>query len=168
MLVKISFHFYILLILMSNVLNQVQLHSYDTPSVSKAISDVIQEFYIKNQIQFDFLIYGKPTNHINDVTDEVIKNLNGKIPNKIFLITNTSLWFHNFFQSAVIFLPTINDLTYLHAEHAYEVRKNLLLRNKSFKKLKFLIYCEDIKNIANLVKVMAKHVDRVDIRNPDI
>ncbi|KAG5669172.1 hypothetical protein PVAND_017066 [Polypedilum vanderplanki] len=52
----------------------------DPVKLAKAMVDVIREFYISNDIKFDFIIYGTPTNHIKDVINEVTKKLSNKIP----------------------------------------------------------------------------------------
>lgn len=42
--------------------------------IAAAISDVIEEFFVRQKISFEFLIIGEKTNEISDVLDEVLKN----------------------------------------------------------------------------------------------
>jgi hypothetical protein len=99
-----------------------------------AVNQVIDEFYIKNQILFSVLILRNKINHY-EILSNVLMQGSGKflfhlssfgkvMPENIFLS-----------QSAVIFLQTCDDLVTLHKE-AYLV-------NKFPKPLKFFVYIEN-------------------------
>ncbi|KAG5669122.1 hypothetical protein PVAND_017018 [Polypedilum vanderplanki] len=63
--------------------NTNELQKAPTPDpvkLANAMVDVIREFYIANDIKFDFIIYGKATNHIKDVINEITKKLTNEIP----------------------------------------------------------------------------------------
>lgn len=60
-----------LLIMLS--LFSLSLSHYVDDGMSRALSDIIDEFYIKNNITFDIIIYGKQTNAIRDVVDDLLK-----------------------------------------------------------------------------------------------
>ncbi|KAG5671310.1 hypothetical protein PVAND_001515 [Polypedilum vanderplanki] len=122
--------------------------------VSKAISDVIHEFYITQNIKFDFIIYGEKSYHINDVFDEVTKKVNEKISITLKHITNIQDWNHELNRSAVIYVRTKENLRVLQ----YKTREYLLndrfmnqsqLKNSGYEKLKFLIYCEQMESVSD-------------------
>lgn len=47
-------------------------HNMDN-GMSRALSDIIDEFYLKNNITFDIIIYGNQTKEIRDVIDGLLK-----------------------------------------------------------------------------------------------
>ncbi|KAG5673112.1 hypothetical protein PVAND_003186 [Polypedilum vanderplanki] len=129
-------------------------------SVSKALIDVIRKVYISNDIKFDIFIFRQTSSHLNDVIDEVTKELSDEIVTKITLI---STWMHGYEdnfddKSAVIFVKSMIDLQRLQLE-AKDVRKfrrdTLTLERKVSIKFKFLVYIEEVKTfkqLENLVK----------------
>jgi len=56
---------------------QLAIHSQNQTSeeflVSTAIADICEEFFIKNSIKFDLIIYGKRTRHLDDVADGILR-----------------------------------------------------------------------------------------------
>ncbi|KAG5669527.1 hypothetical protein PVAND_017414 [Polypedilum vanderplanki] len=77
----------------------------DSLSVAKAMIDVIREFYIGNNLRFDFIIYGKLTSHMNEVTTEVIKEISQETVVNIQHFGNGKYEI-DLKQSAVIFTKT--------------------------------------------------------------
>jgi len=60
------------LLIMLNLFSLSLSHNVDD-GMSRALSDIIDEFYIKNNISFDIIIYGKQTSAIRDVVDDLLK-----------------------------------------------------------------------------------------------
>ena len=63
-----------------NSLIPLQNQISNESSASTAISDILQEFFIKKSIKFDFLIYGERTRHLDDVADGILGSIAGKSP----------------------------------------------------------------------------------------
>ncbi|KAG5674050.1 hypothetical protein PVAND_004039 [Polypedilum vanderplanki] len=126
------------------------INLYKTKSESVSMIDVIREFYIANDIKFDFIIYGPTTSHINDVINEVTKELNGQdnLPISIKHIRNVKKWNHKFNQSAVIFYSSYTF--YFNMLRISNNMKTSQLRNITPKKFKFLNYCEGMKNLKTI------------------
>ncbi|KAG5669463.1 hypothetical protein PVAND_017350 [Polypedilum vanderplanki] len=131
-------------------------------SVAKTIIDVIREFYIKNDLRFDLIIYDETTNHINDVISEVTKEISQETPTKIKLIKEFSLWNHKFTQSAIILMKSKNSLISLH-ENTKTNRTRRIILNSIPRRLKFLIYVEEIQNVYKLWDTLAYHSE-IDYR----
>ncbi|KAG5674041.1 hypothetical protein PVAND_004031 [Polypedilum vanderplanki] len=122
-----------------------------TKSVSKVISDVIHEFYISNNIKFDFIIYGEKTNHINDVIDDVTNKVNEKIPISLKHVSLTDMldWNHEFNQSAVVFMKSRRNLFSFQ-----EISKTMHLKYYGSKRIKFLVYIEEIEHVEHFLNVL--------------
>jgi hypothetical protein len=120
-------------------------------SESRAIADVIREFYIANHIQFDFIVYGETSNHINDVIDGVIKQADQyTIPVTLKHIKYVKNWNHEMDQSAVIFVKSQKILQDLHNSAINNKNFFPLLTNMETKQFKFLIYVDEIKSLQQL------------------
>ncbi|KAG5668781.1 hypothetical protein PVAND_016707 [Polypedilum vanderplanki] len=113
--------------------------------LAKVMVDVIHEFYIVNNIKFDFIIYGKATNHIKDVINEVTKDLANEIPINIKQI-DIKIWNHILYQSAIVFTKSKKNLRTLHKKSINTDELNLSLGNVFPKQFKFLTYVEEIEN----------------------
>ncbi|KAG5671309.1 hypothetical protein PVAND_001514 [Polypedilum vanderplanki] len=137
-------------------------NSVQSVSFLKAISDVIHEFYIAQNIKFDFIIYGKKSNHINDVIDEITKELD--IPMKLTHIENLKILI-NFNDSAVIFIKSSENLNKLHL-NSYEYI--LKLTTETFKKFKFFVYVEEIQTFQNLEDAVRELNYTYYLHNSDI
>ncbi|KAG5679497.1 hypothetical protein PVAND_009061 [Polypedilum vanderplanki] len=124
-----------------------------TEPISKTIADVIDEFYIKNNIDFDFIIYGNKTNHINDV----INGLKDNFPTIIKYIPNVNKWNHRFNKSAIFFVNSLDDLKILHEKSSYILLKgSSQFSNLLPKRFKFLVYIEEAESfelIENLTRL---------------
>ncbi|KAG5671331.1 hypothetical protein PVAND_001534 [Polypedilum vanderplanki] len=130
--------------------------------VSKPISNVIHEFYIAQNIKFDFIIYGEKSNHINDVIDEITKEL--EIPIKLIQIENLTNW-SKISDSAVIFIRSAENLKKLHKN---SVEQSLTIITETSRKLKFLVYVEEILTFQNLETVVKEHNIVFALFNSDI
>ncbi|KAG5671334.1 hypothetical protein PVAND_001537 [Polypedilum vanderplanki] len=121
-----------------------------TNSISKAISDVIHEFYIAQNIKFDFIIYGETSNHINDIIDEDTKEMNKEIPTTVKHIENINDWNHLISNSAIFFIKSVENVKALHMRSLQIYQDHSKLTTVTFKKLKFLVYVEEIQTFQNL------------------
>ncbi|KAG5671306.1 hypothetical protein PVAND_001511 [Polypedilum vanderplanki] len=126
----------------------------NSQSISKAISDVIHEFYIAQNIKFDFIIYGEKSNHINDVIDEVTKKVNEEIPTTLKHITNIQDWNHEFNRSAVIFIKSIENLVTFQDKSSIISYSFPKLKYYGSERLKFLLYIENIEYVDKFTDVL--------------
>ncbi|KAG5670881.1 hypothetical protein PVAND_001113 [Polypedilum vanderplanki] len=128
-----------------------------TQTVSKAISDVIREFFIATDIQFNFIIYNETSKHINDIIDETQKQLSQYLSSiKIKHFTNITKRIHDLDKSVVIFIKTITAFEYFQVS-----------RHNAVEKVKYLIYIEEIKNFQLLnEKIKINRPPEFDIRSP--
>lgn len=94
-------------------------------STIRAMSDVIREFYIKNLIEFNFIVYGESSNHINDVISGVTREINQDDPVEISHIINFDQWNHEMSKSAVIFVKSQENFQKLQLWSSTIMRKNL-------------------------------------------
>ncbi|KAG5669171.1 hypothetical protein PVAND_017065 [Polypedilum vanderplanki] len=120
----------------------------DPVKLAKAMVDVIREFYIANDIKFDFIIYGTATNHINDVISEVTKKLTNEIPINIKHIESKN-WDHVLYQSAIIFTESKENIKNLHKNSIKADKNGLSLGNVFPKQFKFLVYIDKIEDFSN-------------------
>ncbi|KAG5670816.1 hypothetical protein PVAND_001054 [Polypedilum vanderplanki] len=134
--------------------NYHKLFSINSQSVSKAIYDVIHEFFINQNIKFDFIIYGEKSNHITDVVDEVTKKVNNEIPLTLEHITNIQDWKHKLKQSTVVFIKSIENLKNFHQNSKETEEISAEIKHFGSERLKFLVYVEDIKNVEQYFNVL--------------
>ncbi|KAG5671324.1 hypothetical protein PVAND_001527 [Polypedilum vanderplanki] len=139
----LEFSLVILFALCERISSNSEINSVQ--SVSKAISDVIHEFYIAQDIKFDFNIYGETSNHFNDVIDEVTKKVNKEIPTSLKHITNIQDWNHEFNRSAVIFIKSIQSSLNFQEQSKIIENHGPKLKYYGTERLKFLVYVEDIE-----------------------
>ncbi|KAL7013177.1 hypothetical protein ACKWTF_015235 [Chironomus riparius] len=106
-----------------------------TTSISTAIVSICKEFFIKNSIKFDFIIYGEHSRHLSDVINGVLK----KYPKNSSIIIrdmeNFGNWNHILNDSAVIF---VKNSTSVHNFNRHAKFKNLYPKH-----LKILFYIEE-------------------------
>ncbi|KAG5667698.1 hypothetical protein PVAND_015669 [Polypedilum vanderplanki] len=107
---------------------------------------------MKIHIKFDILVYGKTTNHINDIIDEVTKALRDEISINIIHIKSFNNWTHNLNQSAIILAESKKNLKILHQKLMAKSENDTKLANATPKQLKFLIYCENLTNLHSIIK----------------
>jgi uncharacterized membrane protein (DUF485 family) len=144
----------------SSASSEAKLFQPDSASsVSTAIVDFIREFYIANNIDFEFIILGKRTNHIGDVINEVTRRLSedrAAIVIRHFIDIND--WNHTTSQSFIIFIDSKRNLEILHQiSTIFNQFKSSQLTNIAPKRLKFLVYCEEIKSIERLKYVLTPY-----------
>ncbi|KAG5671336.1 hypothetical protein PVAND_001539 [Polypedilum vanderplanki] len=138
----------------SNSVESQNSHPKFSQSISKAISDVIHEFYITQIIKFDFIVYGEKSNHINDVIDEVTKEMNKEIPTTLKHITNIQDWNHEFNRSAVIFIKSIKNLENFQMRSKVEDVKNSKIKYYGSERIKFLVYIEDVESVEQFLDIL--------------
>ncbi|KAG5674210.1 hypothetical protein PVAND_004190 [Polypedilum vanderplanki] len=127
-----------------------------TQSISKAISDVIHEFYIAQNLTFEFIIYGEKSNHLNDVING-IKNQN--FSTTIKHISKIDDWNHEMRKSAIIFVKSKSDFIKLHEKSKTTLTDLMHLNTSTQERLKFFIYVEEIKNFKNINGLIDSKVD---------
>ncbi|KAG5671312.1 hypothetical protein PVAND_001517 [Polypedilum vanderplanki] len=130
--------------------NSLNLSQDSTQSIARAISDVIHEFYIKQNIKFDLIIFQESSNHINDVIDDVTKKLSKEIP---INIKQLYFWNNRMSKSAIIFIKTIENLYGLQKNPKNVIKYDENPTNLVPENLKFLIYVEEIKSFHELTKI---------------
>jgi hypothetical protein len=131
--------------------NTQNMHIRDPAhSVSTAMSDVICEFYISNGINFDFIVYGESSNHMNDVIDGVTKQISRDKPVTLKHITEIEHWKHKIKQSAVIFVKSEVNLQMLHHKTKFQNTKIEVIKNAVPESLKFLVYIDELKSFQKL------------------
>ncbi|KAG5676356.1 hypothetical protein PVAND_006198 [Polypedilum vanderplanki] len=140
-------------------------------SISTAITDVIQKFYIENKINFDFIIYGNSSKYINALSDQVIKNVSESTKISLFQVTDIKSWDHKLSKSAVIFVKTIQNLLNLqiNTQQSKNKSENSKLQNINEENFKFLVYIEEMKNLEifknfSLEIKRPRHLETSDIK----
>ncbi|CAG9807144.1 unnamed protein product [Chironomus riparius] len=134
-------------------LNLVKLStSNDYLSISKAIADICEVFYIQNSITFDVIIYGESTRHLDDVINGVLGLIGGNASKSVVHFKNIRFFKPDLIQSAVILFKNISILQDFNA--------NTELTNPSYKTLKFLIYCENLDDFYQIPTVKMYNSDR--------
>jgi hypothetical protein len=151
-------------ILPSSASSEAKLFQPDsTSSVSTAIVDFIREFYIANNIDFEFIILGKRTNHIGDVINEVTRRLSeDRAAIVIRHFIDIYDWDHTTSQSLIIFVDSESNLEILHETSTnlnvkFNPMEILQLTNIAPKQFKFLVYCEEIESIEQLNKALTPY-----------
>ncbi|KAG5667880.1 hypothetical protein PVAND_015846 [Polypedilum vanderplanki] len=124
-----------------------QILKDSTQLISKAISDVIHEFYITQNLTFDIIIYGEKSNHLSDVVDG-IKSQN--ISTTIRHISKIDDWNHEMNKSAVIFVKSEADFAELHEKSKTKIFELPHLNSPTPENFKFFVYVEEIKNVMDI------------------
>jgi hypothetical protein len=149
-------------------LKDLEAYEKSEKSVATAMVDVIREFYIAKDIKFDFFIYGERTNHIDDVIGEVTMKLSeDNVTVTLRQILNFRKWNHKMKQSTIIFTKSYFNLAILnyYSMHLHMNYPKYQLTNTAPKQFKFLIYCEEIKNIKGHQKLV-KDFKLFDLSRP--
>jgi hypothetical protein len=158
---------FIILTISSSSSSKVRFLQYDlTPSVATAMVDIIREFYIAKGIDFDFIIFGKSTIHINDVINEAAKQLS-KDQRAIFRKHYDKIedWNGEMSRSAIIFIDSEKNLRKLHDYTEKYIKTKSQLTNITPMQFKFLVYCEEIKRLEQLHEIFNGH-DHVSFHRP--
>jgi hypothetical protein len=126
--------------------------------ISRAIADVIREFYIANDIKFDFIIYGETSSHINDIVNEVTNKVSkDNFPVTLNHIRDARGWNHEMSQSAVIFVKSEQNFVNLHRSSTNGIKLITKLTNFEPKPFKFLVYVEEINSLNQLNYSVSKN-----------
>ncbi|KAG5679817.1 hypothetical protein PVAND_009355 [Polypedilum vanderplanki] len=128
--------------------------------VAKAIADVIQEFFISNQINFDLILYKDSSSHLDNVINKVRKILS--FPTACFYILNDTNWNHELKQSAIIFIKSRKNLFDFYLEAPDFMPEN----NAPSEKRRYLIYIEEVKTFEQLENIIRITRDEIDFTNP--
>lgn len=127
----------------------------DSLSVSKAIADICEVFFIKKSVKFNLIIYGERTRHLDDVTDGFLNLVGGNFSTRI-------LYFEDV-DHIEIFLADSAVLLFKNDTFLQVFNLNVKLKNSSPKLLKFVIYCEGLKTISQVPTVKYYNWDFPDI-----
>lgn len=110
----------------------------------RAISDVIEKFYVDDSIYFDIIVYR--SSHIH-IIDEIGAARSHEYLNEIIIIENeTFLSDLNLENSALIFTQNVSTLNYFN--------NFVSLSNKFPKKMKFLVYLSDTQKLVDYIHVL--------------
>ncbi|KAG5671333.1 hypothetical protein PVAND_001536 [Polypedilum vanderplanki] len=131
-------------------------------TISKAISDIIFEFYISKTIKFDFIIYDENSDQINDIIDKITKELGENISQSTLMhIKNITNWNHQLKRSAIIFIKSLKSLQNF---YKFAIKSRLIKTNQE--KLKFMIYAEEVKTFQQLNEVIIETKNKIDFTKP--
>jgi hypothetical protein len=130
-------------------------------SVSTAMSDVIREFYIANGINFDFIVYGEKSHHMNDVIDGITNQISRDKPVTLKHIPDINKWDHKMKQSAVIFIKSEANFYKLHKTMKFQrsTMDIIFLTNIVPERLKFLVYIDELKSFQNIYDFITSEMD---------
>jgi len=103
-------------------------------SVSAAIADICNHFFIKESINFDLIIYGESTRHLDDVLDGILGFVGKNFTKTVKHVESIFKWNHKIEDSAVVLFYNLDHLIYFNSH------VNLL--NLPPKIFRFVIYCE--------------------------
>lgn len=123
-----------------------KVNKNSSAAVSRVIDDLVDAIYVNKSQQFDVLIYGALSSHLN----EIIKGSNyGMFKTELKHMKNTSPPIFN--GSSLIFMNKFSDLITLNS--------SFQLMNKFPARLRFLIYCEEVKSQKDLEKLPLAPLD---------
>jgi len=109
-------------------------HDAEEFSVSTAIADICEHFFIKESINFDLIIYGESTRHLDDVLDGILWLVGENFTKTVQHVEDIFKWNHKLEDSAVIVLFDLSYLIYFNS--------HVKLLNLLPKIFKFVIYCQ--------------------------
>jgi len=103
-------------------------------SISKAIYDFTEEFYIKSQIQFDFVYINDDASKFSQIIHHLLVQNGATNPHKTFLFLTKLKKTFGVVRSAIVLADSCTDLRFIHT--------NIGLGGQYTKIVKFLIYVE--------------------------
>ncbi|KAG5669437.1 hypothetical protein PVAND_017324 [Polypedilum vanderplanki] len=117
--VSSSLKIFTIIILMTTIcstftVTSTKIQEDSTQSIAKVMNEFIRKFYIANDINFEFWIFGEATQHIKDVINDVTKELSNEIPVNIRHIENIQKWNREFNKSTIIMTKSKDNLQYVH------------------------------------------------------
>jgi len=125
----------------------------DIEATSTAIAEVCEEYFTKKSTEFDVILYGESTGHLNDIINGLLTKIVRHFPIIVEHIRNIHRWDHQLDKSAVIFVSN---------EYYLGKFSNLTNLSNIFpKELTFLTYYEYI------IDVMLKYALSLNIKYSD-
>jgi hypothetical protein len=98
--------------------------------------DTINELMVKSNIEFDLLVFGKRSEKIDKLVDEILTG-KGIIVKRIKYFQDTANWNYNVSNSVVAFMNNYYDLDFFNGF--------ITLTNQFQKTMKILIFCEKLE-----------------------
>lgn len=113
----------------------IHAFNHQNHHLAHSVSDFIQEFFIKNSIEFNFYHYGKNIDFMADILTKLQQMNHQNYSYNLRVYSNGSINY-GISNSAVLFCDTFDDL--------FRFSKNLVLTNDFWKSLKFLVVLPQI------------------------
>jgi len=82
----------------------LSVNNPEIDAISTAIAEVCEEYFIKKSIEFDVILYGQPTNRLNDIIDGLLDKIVNQTSIIVEHVNNTYRWHHKLERSAVVFI----------------------------------------------------------------
>ncbi|KAG5669431.1 hypothetical protein PVAND_017318 [Polypedilum vanderplanki] len=150
-----------------SAVTSTKIQEDSTQSIAKVMNEFIRKFYIANDINFEFWIFGEATQHIKDVINDVTKELSNEIPVNIRHIENIQKWNREFNKSTIIMTKSKDNLQYVHQMSTNLHELYLRFTNMKHDIYKFTIYVEDSLNlfgISDTIHSEVKFMIKPDMR----
>jgi len=107
----------------------------DIIATSSAIAEVCDKFFVEESINFDVIIYGPTSNHLEGIVNGFLSHIVEKTSTTVKYVNDTDKWNHKIESSAVLFFDNSKQVEKFH--------KNVKLENFSPKELKFLTFSDE-------------------------
>lgn len=115
------------------VLKIVWLRNFiDCNVISQAISDVIDELYVKRSENFDIITFGDDLTEV----EKIVESLKNIAPHRILKIKSDTKWNFKIFNSGVLLFDSVTSLQ--------SFGHKAVLSNKFPKKFFFLTFCQNV------------------------
>ncbi|CAG9810559.1 unnamed protein product [Chironomus riparius] len=131
-LTKVFIAFYFICAAQSQMSKFSALKNQETEVISAFIATICEDFFIQKSINFDIIVFGSPTERINDITSGFVKHLADQFPIKYSSSRNFEA---NIEKSTIILM---------HNRRAFQkYQKNLNLDPEIIYNLKIFIYIDE-------------------------
>lgn len=143
---KIFIFFLFIEVFSDNFLEPIK-ESFEITSISEAFDNVIEEFYVKNQIRFDVFIISDESDDFEGVKSKVLGRIHAKIIKTLDFVKNRSRFLFIAYTSAVIFAFSCTDYNWIN---------RIRIDSQYPHDFKFLIYIHDcgLNDIVRNIKVL--------------
>jgi len=117
------------------ICENISFENLEIFSISKAIRDVAEEFYVKNQIQFDFVAVSDDSRKFNQLTNLLLVQNEIKSSHRLNSFSKNLSFVFVTENSAIILSVSCSDFRFINS--------NFIFVNLFTKSFKFLIYIDD-------------------------
>lgn len=123
--------------------------------ISSAIKDLINKFYITQNLNFEIISYGNSSKNLNTILNGVLDLNKNQFPTMLKNVFDVDKWKHEVDQSLLILVKDFEEIV--------KFMEKVELGNFHPKKFVNLIFIENLKNIKKL-KIFAKyrHIYNID------